>query len=63
MNIGFMCGHVCRDCAWIRLFGYGVAVRKSNAFPPLFSERNGKRKVYSRSIGLAIEFLKPTPFD
>ena len=48
---------------WVRLCGYGISVRKSSAFPPLFSERVGKRKVYGRGIGLAIELLKPTPFD
>lgn len=63
MKLGPLTASLWVTGAWIRLFGYGVAVRKSSAFPPLFSERSGKRKVYGRRIGLAIEFLKPTPFD
>lgn len=58
MNIGPVCGHVCRDCLWFRVFGYGLAVRRASLTPPLFSERSGKRKVYRR-FGLAIEVLRP----
>jgi hypothetical protein len=63
MNIGPFCGHICTQCFWFRAFGYGLSIRLAKYSPRLFSERAGKRKVYGRCIGLAVEFLRPTPFD
>lgn len=43
---------------WIRFFGYGFRIIDKNKNPPLFSERNGYRKVY-RLGKFGLEFLKP----
>lgn len=42
---------------WFRIFGYGVSVRDKKRFPPLFSERQGSRRVY-RVGKWGIEILK-----
>ncbi len=31
---------------WIRIFGYGISIIDKNKHRPLFSERNGLRKVF-----------------
>ena len=41
---------------WIRLAGYGISVSDKIKHPPLFSERNGYRKVY-RVGRWGIEFI------
>ena len=41
---------------WLRIMGHGISVNNKRKFPPLFSERNGYRKVFY--IGKwGIEFL------
>jgi len=44
---------------WFRVFGYGIAVVDKEKHPPLFSERNGYRRVL-RFGRFGIEWLSPT---
>lgn len=48
--------HYRKQGLWIRVFGHGIAIVNKHLHPPLFSERNGYRKVY-RFGKWGIEFL------
>jgi len=37
--------HFCKGGFWIRVFGIGFSIMDKNIHRPLFSERNGHRKV------------------
>ena len=43
---------------WIRVRGYGLFVRPSKGYVPVFSERYGYKRAYYL-LGLRIEVLRP----
>ncbi len=51
-------GSIYNGGLWFQMFGYGISVVNKKKHPPLFSEREGFRKVF-RIGKLGIEFLKP----
>lgn len=55
MRYGIFCWYKVAGAFWFRLFGYGIAFKRSDTF--LFSERNGIGIFKIGNYG--IKFLKP----
>jgi hypothetical protein len=43
---------------WFRVFGHGLSIVDKIKHPPLFSERNGYRKVF-RIGKIGVKYLRP----
>jgi hypothetical protein len=55
----WLCAMVWRWGFVVRVFGYGLHVKRAKGYVPLFSERYGYRRAYYFA-GLRLEFLRPS---